>query len=249
MRAETQEELESWISGIKGKQFQDGDYTYQMSLKLDSIFSEANAVGITVFILNVPDVIGPDLLKYALARIIDAGEDSIKRMDCKWFLAIVKVIDLPDLGDISKELFVTTDFLPFNEFSYDILENKKSFNLGHLVQTKESKVRKMSKFLDYIVSTYTLPENIQLENREYELTHKIQSMVFNSPDGPGVKMSISITLFLKDKTPFAIGPNSWKLNSAIQKFLTADLTDKIYSMAPVNITKYDRILFNINQLR
>lgn len=249
MRAETQEELESWISGIKGKQFQDGDYTYQISLKLDSIFSEANAVGITVFILNVPDVIGPDLLKYALARIIDAGEDSIKRMDCKWFLAIVKVIDLPDLGDISKELFDTTDFLPFNEFSYDILQNKKSFNLGHLVQTKESKVRKMSKFLDYIVSTYTLPEDIQLENREHKLTHKIQSTIFNSPDGPGVKMNISITLFLKDKTPFVHGANSWKLYSDIQKSLSTDLSDKIYSMTPVNITKNDSIRFNTSQLR
>ena len=107
----------------------------------------------------------------------------------------------------------------------------------------------MSKFLDYIVSTYTLPEDIQLENREHELTYKIQSMVFNSPDGPNVKMNVSITLFLKDKTPFAIGPNPWKLYSDIQKSLTTDLSDKIYSMAPVNITKNDHIFFNTKQLK
>lgn len=244
----TEEEFKSWYPKLSGT-FQDGKYEYKITLVLDQLVADEPLIGVTIFIINEPDYIGPDLLKFALNHIIEAGKDSIKAMECKWFLSRVKVVNLPQLGDISNELFDSADFLTFNKFSYDILRNTKFFDLGHLTQTRDSKIRKMTKFMDYIVSTYTLPEEIQLENREHELTYKIQSEIVNSLDGPIVMMTISITLLLKDRTPFINGANSWKLYSDIQKSVRTDLMDKIHSMAPVNITNKDHISLDIKSAK
>jgi hypothetical protein len=225
--------MEDIIKQITGKLFKDGPYEYQIYIKSGDLGLGA-INSISIFVDNIPDHVGVDLIIYAMGRMIDVAGEELKSSEDEFMINKIIVERYPSLGEIVTAMGFTTELglQSFTQLNATLLKNRnKKIDLKELKQKVSSRVTKLTKVMEYITNTFTSPiEGIETK----VVSHNVAGILLKSNNTivPALRLDVNITT---DK-----GIIGDKKNEIIKAF-----KDQLREISPIEIHSYDILAINV----
>lgn len=151
----------------RGKIFEDGIYQYRIFASFNSNVGLGSSVGLIITIMNIPDVIGPDLIKYVLTRI-SVILRNFKNKDLKF---LVHKIWIDDYGhDINFEKLINKrSELRF--FYLNLIKDVDSVYSTYDFKAQNDRFAKKTKKLETLIDHF----NKEYKRYEYDIDRFIHS--------------------------------------------------------------------------
>jgi hypothetical protein len=225
--------MEDIIKQITGKLFKDGPYEYQIYIKSGDLGLGA-INSISIFVENIPDHIGIDILLYAMGNLIDIAGEELKNSEDEFMINKIIIEGYPTLGDMLSAMNFTTEFgvRSFTQLNNSIMTYKdKKIDLKDINQKSSSRINKLTKAMDYIANTFTSP----IEGIETNLSYKISGKPTRLKNSitPALRLDVKITT---DKGV------SIDQKTEISKIFK----DQLQEISPIQIQSYDILVIVVD---
>ena len=219
--------MEDIIKQITGKLFKDGPYEYQIYIKSKDL-GLGTINSISIFVDNIPDHVGVDLIIYAMGQLIDIAGEELKSSEDEFMINKIIVERYPSLGEMVTAMGFTTELglQSFSQLNATLLKNRdKKIDLKELKQKVSSRVTKLNKVMEYITNTFTSP----IEGVETKVvSHNVAGILLKSNNTivPALRLDVNI------KTDKGISVDK-------RQEIGKAFKDQLLDVSPIDIHPYD----------
>lgn len=224
---------------IAGKTFKEDSYEYRIYVKTGDI-GDDYIISISVFLENIPDIIGMDLIQKAVAHVSALTPEELKN-NAQFMVNKVVMEEYESLGEISRSLLkgISLGLQPLDSLIHVIernLDNKIDFH--EINQRITSRKLKLQKSVDYL---QRLLPALNEKFKEYQVK-KINATINGAPTKSSegmIRPGINIRLVM-DYT----SDNNFRLWDAKDAFKGLFLH---YSL--IDLYSYDKLDIDFNKIK